>query len=44
MADFIFEAGVGILKWLFDAFAANIVLPAVVRAANAIVLDKAVIK
>jgi hypothetical protein len=44
MLDFVFEAGLRVLKWLFDALAAGIVLPAVIGATDAILLDKPVVE
>src|SRR4029450_12570282 len=44
MLDFVFEAGLRGLKRLFDAFAAGIILPAVIRAPDAILLDKSIIE
>src|SRR5678816_1389313 len=39
-----FEAGLRALKWLFDALAAAIVLPSVIRAPDAIFFDKSIVE
>jgi hypothetical protein len=44
MLDFVFEAGLRVFKWLLDAFAARIVLPAMIGSPDAIRLDESVIE
>src|SRR4029450_3013584 len=44
MLDFVFVPGHGIFEGLLDAFAAGVVLPTVIRTANAVFLDEAIIK
>ncbi len=44
MLDLVLESGLGIFEGLFETFAAGIVFPAVVGAANAVVFDEAIVK
>jgi len=44
LRDFIFETGLGIFERLFQTLAAGVVLPAMIGAADAILLDKSVVK
>jgi hypothetical protein len=44
LRDFVFEPGLGVFERLFQTLPAGVVLPAVIGAADAVLLDKSVVK